>query len=99
MRQRRVQRVGGEGLVGPAGLAHVVLGDGQVPGQLAVLGGAAELLGQGLLGGAHLLQQLLVLAAHPELPAPVPEVPFDLPADARLGIGIQAVPVSGVEIV
>jgi len=63
--------------VGLAGLEHVVLGDGEVPGQFAVIGGTAELLGQGLLGGAHLQQQFLVLAADPDLPAPVAEVPFE----------------------
>jgi hypothetical protein len=35
----------------------------------------------------------------PELPAPVPEVPFDLAADARLGVGAEAVPAPGVEAI
>jgi hypothetical protein len=65
--------------MGPAGLAHVVLGDIQAPGQFAVSGAAAELLGHSLLGGARLQQQFLVLAADPDLPAPVAEMPLDLP--------------------
>jgi hypothetical protein len=85
--------------VGLPGLEHVVLGDGQVPGQFEVIGGTAELLRQGLLGGAHLQQQFLVLAADPDLPAPVAEMPFDLATDTWLGVGGQAVPEAGVEAV
>ena len=76
-----------------------MVGDAEAGGQFAVLGCAAELLDQGLLGGAHLQEQFLGLAAGPDLPAAVAEVPFDLPAEPRQGVGAQALPVAGVEVV
>jgi hypothetical protein len=45
---------------------------------------------------AHLEQQFLYWAADADLPALVPEVPLDLPADARASISGQAVPGCGV---
>ena len=76
-------------------MAHVVAGDAGAGGELAVAGAVAELLGQGFPGGAHRQQQFLVVTADPQLPAAVAEVPFDLAADARLGVRGQAVPGPG----
>ena len=42
--------------------------------------------------------EFLVLPVHPDLPAPVAEVPFDLSADTRQGVSAQARPAAGVEV-
>jgi DNA-binding NarL/FixJ family response regulator len=50
---------------------------------------------QRLLGGAHLQEQFLGAAADSKLPAPVAEVPFDLAAEARDGVGVRLSPLTG----
>jgi hypothetical protein len=95
---RRVQRGGGEGEAGPAGLADVVLGDPQQAGQLVVGGRAAAFLGQLPADRADLEQQFLERAADVDLPALVPEVPLDLAADTRRGVSRQAVSQAGSKL-
>src|SRR5690349_8314069 len=90
--QRCIEREGGKREAGLAGLTDLVLSDLQGGGQLAVRRSTAEVLGQVPGRRAHLKEQFLDRAAYADLPALVPEVALDLAADARGGVGGQAVP-------
>jgi hypothetical protein len=97
--ERRVQRVGAEDQVGLAGILHFFFGDAQPLGQLAVVGRPAELLGKLLVRAADGEQQFLRLPADAHVPPLVAEVPLDLTAHARLGVGRQPVAERGIEVV
>src|ERR1019366_7517453 len=61
--------------------------------------GPAQLLGEFLGGFAQFEQQFLGGPADVDLPALVPEVPFDFAADARLRVGGEAGTDLGVVVV
>jgi hypothetical protein len=88
--QRRVQRGRTEGQLRLLGLPHLFPADSQVPGQVGVGRGAAQLLGQRPGSVADLQDQFLHRAHHAQRPALVAEVPLELAADARPRVGGQA---------
>src|SRR5215472_15889482 len=95
----RVQRGGLEGEVGALRVTQLVVADPQVLRQFVVLGGTGELVGQLGAGPAQLKPQLLSGALDVYVPPLVPEVPLDLPGDARLGVGGQVAAEGWVEVV
>jgi len=88
--QRRVQRRRLEGQLRLPGLPHLIPADSQVPGQVRVRRGAAQLLGQWPGRVSDPQDQLLHRAQDVERPALVAEVPLELSADARRRVGAQA---------
>jgi hypothetical protein len=69
-----------------------------MPRELGVAGLARQFLGELVGCGADPQPQFLRGALYPQLPAVVPEIPLDLRADARLGVGSQIAADPGVEI-
>src|SRR6202042_772889 len=83
----------------PVGVPDLVQADTQMLGDFRVRGRVAEILDEGGTGFAHPEQQFLHGPLDVDLPALVPEMPLDLPGDARLRVRGQVAAERRVEVV